>query len=68
VALLAYFHGTGTPTIRMSLYADAGSLPGDLLAVVEGQAPRVQGWHELGARPDPPPVRERNHFGQSLFC
>jgi hypothetical protein len=31
----------------MSLYGDASGLPGDLLAVVEGQAPGVQGWHEF---------------------
>jgi hypothetical protein len=43
VALLAYFHGTGTPSFRMSLNADAGGLPGDLLLVVEGEATGVQG-------------------------
>jgi hypothetical protein len=51
VALLAYFHGAGTPSFRMSLYGDASGLPGDLLAVVEGQAPGAQGWHELALDP-----------------
>jgi hypothetical protein len=51
VALLAYFHGTGTPSFRMSLYGDAGSLPGDLLPAVEGLAPGAQGWHELALDP-----------------
>jgi hypothetical protein len=51
VALLAYFHGTGTPSFRMSLYADSGDLPAALLAAVEGQAPGVQGWHELALDP-----------------
>jgi hypothetical protein len=35
----------------MSLYGDASGLPGDLLAVVEGQAPGAQGWHELALDP-----------------
>jgi hypothetical protein len=51
IALLAYFHGTGTPSFRMSLYGDAGGLPADLLAVVEGQAPGAQGWHEFALDP-----------------
>jgi hypothetical protein len=51
VALLAYFRSTGTPSFRMSLYGDAGGLPGDLLAAVEGQAPGAQGWHELALDP-----------------
>jgi hypothetical protein len=51
VALLSYFHRTGTPSFRMSLYADAAGLPGDLLAAVEGQAAGAQGWHEFALDP-----------------
>ena len=51
VSLFAYFHGTGTPSFRLSLYADASSLPGGLLAVVEGVAPGAQGWHEFALDP-----------------
>jgi hypothetical protein len=51
VALLAYYHGTGSPSFRLSLYPDSGGLPGDLLAVAEGQAPGIQGWHEFALDP-----------------
>jgi hypothetical protein len=35
----------------MSLYADSESLPGDLLAAVEGLAPGAQGSHEFALDP-----------------
>jgi hypothetical protein len=52
VSLFAYFHGTGTPSFRMSLYADSTALPGALLACVNGAAPGAQGWYELALAPE----------------
>ena len=51
VGLRAWFGGTGTPSFRMSVYTDGSNLPGNLLAVVEGTAPGVQGWHEFALDP-----------------
>jgi hypothetical protein len=68
VSLFACFHGTGTPSFRISLYADSESLPGDLLAVVEGQAPGIQGWHELALDPARYLYVSETISAQSLFC
>jgi Putative Ig domain len=52
VSLSAYFHGTGTPDFRMSLYSDSTALPGALLAYVNGAASGAQGWHEYPLAPE----------------